>query len=116
MDAYRIDTLKFIEPDFARLFGNAMREYALSVGKKNFFTFGEVFDEEEKIAQFIGRNAGLIEDPIGVDASLDFPLFFRLPASPKDSFRRRRWWACMNTANKSSARCSLHTAKPGAIS
>jgi len=83
VDAFRIDTLKFIEPDFARLFGNAMREYALSIGKKNFFTFGEVFDEEEKIAQFIGRNAGLIEDPIGIDASLDFPLFFRLPGVAK---------------------------------
>jgi glycosidase len=83
VDAFRIDTLKFIEPDFARVFGNAMREYALSIGKKNFFTFGEVFDEEEKIAQFIGRNAGLVEDPIGVDASLDFPLFFRLPGVAK---------------------------------
>ena len=35
-DAFRIDTLKFIEPDFARIFGNAMREYALSIGKKNY--------------------------------------------------------------------------------
>jgi glycosidase len=83
IDAFRIDTLKFIEPDFARVFGNAMREYALSIGKKNFFTFGEVFAEEETIAQFIGRNAGLVEDPIGVDASLDFPLFFRLPGVAK---------------------------------
>jgi len=32
----------FIEPDFTRLFGNAMREYALSIGKKSFFIFGEV--------------------------------------------------------------------------
>ncbi len=46
VDAFRIDTLKYIEPDFARLFGNAMREYALSIGKKNFFTFGEVFDSQ----------------------------------------------------------------------
>ena len=82
-DAFRIDTLKFIEPDFARTFGNAMREYALSIGKKNFFTFGEIFDEEEKIAQFIGRDAGLVEDPIGIDAALDFPLFFRLPGVAK---------------------------------
>jgi hypothetical protein len=41
----------------------------------NFFTFGEVFDNEEKIAEFIGRDAGAVEDPIGVDAALDFPLF-----------------------------------------
>ena len=79
VDGFRIDTLKYVERDFARTFGNAMREYALSIGKKNFFTFGEVFDNEEKIAQFIGRDAGAIEDPIGVDAALDFPLFFELP-------------------------------------
>ncbi len=34
-----------------------MREFALGIGKKNFFTFGEVFvgDAEEEIARFIGR-------------------------------------------------------------
>jgi hypothetical protein len=42
VDGFRIDTLKYIEPDFAQVFGNAMREFALSIGKKNFFTFGEV--------------------------------------------------------------------------
>lgn len=80
VDGFRIDTLKFIEPDFARTFGNAMREFALGIGKRNFFTFGEVFDDEEKIARFIGRDAGEADEPIGVDAALDFPLFFRLPA------------------------------------
>jgi len=83
VDGFRIDTLKFIERDFARVFGNAMREFALAIGKKNFFTFGEVFDGEEKIAQFIGRDAGETEQPIGVDAALDFPLFFKLPAVVK---------------------------------
>jgi hypothetical protein len=39
---YKSTRLKFIEPDSARLFGNGMREYALSIGKKSFFTFGEV--------------------------------------------------------------------------
>jgi hypothetical protein len=36
---------------------NAIREFALSVGKKDFFTFGEVNvgDVEQAIAQFIGR-------------------------------------------------------------
>ena len=76
IDGFRIDTLKFVEADFARIFANAMREFALSIGKKDFFTFGEVFDEEEKIAQFIGRSTHLVNEPIGVDAALDFPLFF----------------------------------------
>jgi glycosidase len=83
VDGFRIDTLKYIEPDFALAFGNAMREFALSIGKKNFFTFGEVYDDEEKIAQFIGRNAGRSGDLVGVDAALDFPLFFRLPGVAK---------------------------------
>ena len=83
VDGFRIDTLKYIEPDFAQVFGNAMREYALSIGKKNFFTFGEVYDNEEQIARFIGRNAAADGDLVGVDAALDFPLFFNLPAVAK---------------------------------
>lgn len=83
IDGFRIDTLKYIEPDFARTFGNAIREYALRIGKKNFFTFGEVFDNEEQIARFIGRNAAEDSDQLGVDAALDFPLFFNLPAVAK---------------------------------
>ena len=57
IDGYRIDTLKYLPRDFARVFGNAIREYALSIGKENFFTFGEVYDDETKIAAYIGRNA-----------------------------------------------------------
>jgi glycosidase len=79
VDGFRIDTLKFVERDFARVFGNAMREYALAIGKRNFFTFGEVFDREEKIAAFIGRNTTEGHDLVGVDAALDFPLFWALP-------------------------------------
>jgi glycosidase len=82
VDAFRIDTLKYIDRGFAREFGNAMREYAQSIGKKNFFTFGEVYDSEEKIAAFIGRDTLDTEtgDIIGIDAALDFPLFYRLPS------------------------------------
>jgi glycosidase len=83
VDGFRIDTLKFVEREFARTFGNAIREYALSVGKKNFFSFGEVFDGEERIAEFVGRNARDADDIVGVDAALDFPLFFTLPSVAK---------------------------------
>ena len=83
IDGFRIDTLKYIERNFAQTFGNAMREYALSIGKKNFFSFGEVFDSEERIAEFIGRNTQDDGDLVGVDAALDFPLFFRLAAVAK---------------------------------
>lgn len=83
VDGYRIDTLKYLPPDFALTFGNAMREYAYSIGKKNFFTYGEVYDSEEEIAQFIGRNSSVHSDMLGVDAALDFPLFFTLPSVAK---------------------------------
>jgi glycosidase len=83
IDGFRIDTLKYLEPDFASEFGSAVREYALTIGKKNFFTFGEVYDQEDKIARFIGRNGNAESDLIGVDAALDFPLFFKLPGLSK---------------------------------
>jgi glycosidase len=60
-----------------------MREFGLSIGKKNFFTFGEVYDDERRIAQFIGRGAAADGDVVGVDAALDFPLFFVLPGVAK---------------------------------
>jgi glycosidase len=83
IDGFRIDTLKYLDRDFALTFGNAIREFALSIGKKNFFTYGEVYDDEQKIAQFIGRHASADGDLVGVDAALDFPLFFKLPRMVK---------------------------------
>ncbi len=100
VDGFRIDTLKYLPPEATRTFGNAIREYALSIGKKNFFTYGEVYDEEAKIQAYIGRNTVTDSgDLVGVDAALDFPLFFRLPDLAKGfrsaedlagMYRRRR--------------------------
>jgi glycosidase len=80
LDGFRIDTLQYIESDFARVFGNAMREFALSIGKKNFFTFGEVWieDDETRIAEFVGRNTQMDQEFIGIDAAIDFPMRKRL--------------------------------------
>jgi glycosidase len=83
VDGFRIDTLKYLKGDLARIFGNSMREFALGAGKKNFFTFGEVFDNDEKIAAFIGRSTRDQSDLVGVDAALDFPLRFTLPSVVK---------------------------------
>jgi glycosidase len=80
VDGFRIDTLRYLKGGLPQLFGNSVREFALSIGKKNFFTFGEVFsgDAEEQIARFIGRTTGDQSDMVGVDAALDYPLFFNL--------------------------------------
>jgi glycosidase len=77
-DGFRIDTAKYLRPDLVETFGNAMREYALAIGKSNFFTFGEIYDDEARIAKFVGRSGGDTEG-FGIDAALDFPLFFQLP-------------------------------------
>ena len=87
IDGFRIDTLRYLLNDLPRLFGNSMREFALSIGKKNFFTFGEVFvgDAEQEIAQFIGRTTSDQSQMVGVDAALDYPLFFNLKPVVKAS-------------------------------
>jgi glycosidase len=85
IDGYRIDTIRYLNADLPRLFGNSMREFALSIGKKNFFTFGEVLDAspEQDIAKFIGRNTSDQSELVGVDAALDYPLFSTLKAVVK---------------------------------
>ncbi|MCG6552557.1 MAG: alpha-amylase family glycosyl hydrolase [Candidatus Magnetominusculus sp. LBB02] len=89
LDGFRIDTLKYIERDFELLFGNSMREFALSIGKKNFFMFGEIFDGDDKIGNYIGRHSSDEQGVIGVDASLDFPLYFVLPGVIKGNIPAR---------------------------
>lgn len=86
IDGFRIDTLRYLKGGLAQLFGNAIREYAMTIGKKNFFTFGEVNvgNAEDVITQFIGRNTSLPDEQmVGVDAALDFPLFDCLPGLVK---------------------------------
>jgi glycosidase len=80
IDGYRIDTLRYLQGSLPLLFGNSIREFALNIGKKNFFTFGEVDvgNAEDVIAQFIGRTTTENTDMVGVDAALDYPLYFNL--------------------------------------
>jgi len=80
IDGFRIDTLRYLKNGLPLLFGNSVREFALSIGKKNFFTFGEVLsgNDEQEIASFIGRTTTEGTDMVGVDAALDYPLYFDL--------------------------------------
>jgi glycosidase len=74
-DGFRIDTFKLPDPAFGHTFCAAMREFALSIGKENFFTFGEVTTGEEGLTQFIGRDTKAENnDTIGIDSALDFAL------------------------------------------
>jgi glycosidase len=74
-DGFRIDTAKHISPPMIETFGNAIREFAQTVGKRNFFTFGEIFDDEKTINRFVGRHSPN-KTGFGIDAALDYPLFF----------------------------------------
>ena len=63
------------------IFCNAIREYAKSIGKDNFFLFGEVVDNDEMIQRYIAQNTpveGVEERYPLLDACLDFPLYFVL--------------------------------------
>jgi glycosidase len=101
VDGFRIDTLRYLQGDLPRLFGNAIREFAQQIGKQNFFTFGEVFDPqaEEDIARFIGRNTRDANELVGVDAAVDVPVYevlskvtkgFRPPSDLVSMFHLRK--------------------------
>jgi glycosidase len=80
-DSFRIDTAKHILPAAIETFGNAIREFAQTVGKRNFFTFGEIYDGEQEITKFVGRHSrrGPNEAGFGIDAALDYPLYYKVP-------------------------------------
>jgi glycosidase len=82
IDGFRIDTLRYLKNNLAQTFGNSVREYGLVLGKKNFFTFGELLgDPESDFINFVGRDTQLGSDGnsfVGVDAALDYPLFSAL--------------------------------------
>jgi len=99
VDGFRIDALDLLDEEFAFLFPDEIRSYALTIGKANFLLFGEITAADREITRYLGRNCLTRRDLIGVDAMLDYPLFFVLPdvvkgfASPIDLvrlFERRR--------------------------
>jgi glycosidase len=49
IDGFRIDTIKHVEHEFWQVFTPAMRDYAKSLGKENFFIFGEAFDGNDEL-------------------------------------------------------------------
>jgi glycosidase len=83
-DGFRMDTVKHVEPDAVEIFCNAIREFAQTLGKRNFFTIGEIYDSEETINRFVGRHSTETEG-FGLDAALDYPLFFKVPDIVKGS-------------------------------
>jgi len=55
-DGFRIDTLKHVEHEFWQDFCPRIRRHARSLGKRNFFMFGEAFDgHDDLLAGFVGN-------------------------------------------------------------
>lgn len=78
IDGYRIDAARHVEIDKAVKFFNGIKEFAASIGKKNFFLFGEIATGDDIITKFVGRQGASGERLQALDAALDFPLYFVL--------------------------------------
>ncbi|ASN50887.1 alpha-amylase family glycosyl hydrolase [Sinomonas sp. R1AF57] len=66
IDGFRIDTMKHVNDEFWQKFSPAILDYAHSVGKKDFFMFGEVYDTSRDFTSKFTTSDG-------VRAVLDFP-------------------------------------------
>lgn len=81
IDGYRLDTVTHTEPEQTAIFCNAMREYAKSIGKDNFFLYAEIVAGDERLQKYIGQNTPIPDEPERYpvfSACLDFPLYFVL--------------------------------------
>ncbi len=73
-DGFRIDTVKHAELSFWQEWGPAITSYTDSIGKTDFFQFGEVFDGSSwKNGLYTGTQAG---GPFALESTLWYPMFF----------------------------------------
>jgi glycosidase len=78
IDGYRIDTVKHVEDTATATFCTAIKEYAASIGKHNFLIFGEVVAGDDVLHTYVGPRTQSESKLLGLDACLDFPLYFVL--------------------------------------
>jgi glycosidase len=79
VDGFRLDAVKHIGEEAISRFCSHIREYAYSLGKKNFFLFGELVGSEDMYNQYIGPTTTVSVDGqniyYGLNSVLDFPLY-----------------------------------------
>lgn len=82
VDGFRLDAVKHMGPETISRFCSYIREYAYSLGKRNFFLFGELLGNEETYNHYIGPKTSIsYEDKnlyYGLNSVLDFPLYYML--------------------------------------
>jgi glycosidase len=75
-DGFRIDTTKHVEMGFWQNWCPLVHAYASSIGKTNFFMFGEVYDGSESLCgSYTGTKGG---GAFAQDSVLDYPLYFTI--------------------------------------
>lgn len=73
-DGFRIDTVKHVEMSFWQNWSPLIHDYAASLGKPNFFMFGEVYDgSDSKCGSYTGTQSG---GAFTLDSVIDYPLYF----------------------------------------
>jgi alpha-amylase len=79
VDGFRLDAVKHMGEKTISQFCSHVREYAYTLGKRNFFLFGELLGPEEMYNRYIGPKTSIkIEDTAiyyGLNSVLDFPLY-----------------------------------------
>jgi glycosidase len=79
IDGFRVDAVKHMGEEALNRFCSYIREYAYSLGKKNFFLFGELLGGEETYNKYIGPKTSVLVDDknlyYGLNSVLDFPLY-----------------------------------------
>jgi alpha-amylase len=79
IDGFRVDAVKHFNPLACSIFCSAVREYAYSLGKKNFFLFGELANTDSSLySRYIGANTSVVDNGdtvyFGINSLLDFRL------------------------------------------
>jgi glycosidase len=94
VDGFRIDTMKHVNDEFWQKFAPAMQATARSVGKDDFYAFGEVFDQTKTYTSHFTTQdnvQGVLDFPFQL-AAQDFAARSKPAAELGDFFRGDDWY------------------------
>jgi len=86
VDGFRMDAVKHMGAKAVSRFCTGVTEYANRLGKRNFFTFGELIAGDDAINSYTGPNRAADNQGdvyFGLSSVLDFPLYFVAPGTIK---------------------------------
>jgi glycosidase/PKD repeat protein len=75
-DGFRIDTVKHVDYGFWQYWCPKLHQFGTSIGKSNFFMFGEIFNANLTDDPFVGSYTGTMAGgPFMLDSTLDYVLY-----------------------------------------